>query len=63
MRSSAGLHRHHARLLGSEELKQLRPQQSLTKHYVAGRIRPMGLENPFRNVQPCCASLSHGRLL
>jgi hypothetical protein len=63
MRSSAGLHRHCARQLGGEELEQLRPHQSLAEHYVAGRIRPMCLENPLRDIQSDRASLSHGRLL
>jgi hypothetical protein len=63
VRPGTGLHRHHARLLGSEELHHLGPRQPLAEHHSARRVRPMRLKDVLREIQPNRASLSHGRLL
>src|SRR5215213_6017373 len=63
MRPGAGLHRHCARGLGGEEFEHLRPHQALAEHHTAGRVCPVRLENPLRNVQSDRVSLPHGRLL
>src|SRR3954462_5103992 len=63
MRPGAGLHRHRAGRLGGEEFEHLRPHQALAEHHTAGRVCPVRLENPLRNVQSDCVNLSHGRLL
>src|SRR6185436_15254507 len=63
MRPGAGLHRHRTGGLGGEECEHLRPHQALAEHHTAGRVRPVRLENPLRNVQSDRVSLPHGRLL
>src|SRR4051812_12857615 len=63
MRPGAGLHRHRAGRLGGEECEHLRPHQALAEHHTAGRVCPVRLENPLRNIQSDRVSLSHGCLL
>src|SRR3954449_9620804 len=63
MRPGAGLHRYDAGGLGGEEFEHLRPHQALAEHHTAGRVCPVRLENPLRNVQSDRVSLPHGRLL
>src|SRR3954466_10861587 len=40
-----------------------RPHQALAEHHTAGRVCPVRLENPLRNVQSDRVNLPHGRLL
>src|SRR4051812_20269818 len=49
--------------LGGEECEHLRPHQARAEHHTAGRVCPVRLENPLRNIQSDCVSLPHGRLL
>src|SRR4051812_32013036 len=48
--------------LPREKLEHLGPHQALAEHHPAGRIGPVRLEYPLRNIQPDRASLAHGRL-
>src|SRR4051795_591197 len=63
MPPGAGLHRHRAGRLGGEECEPLRPHQALAEYHTAGRVCPVRLENPLRNIQSDRVSLSHGCLL
>src|SRR3954462_1704347 len=56
------LQRHKTGRLPREKLKHLGPHQALAEHHPAGRIGPVRLKYPLRNIKPYRASLAHGRL-
>src|SRR6187397_401623 len=63
MRSGTGLHRYRAGWLSGKKPEQRRSRDPFAKYHPAAFIGPVGLENPFRDVQSDRARLSHGRLL
>src|SRR5947209_7790079 len=63
VRSGTGLHRYYAGWLSGKKPEERRSRDPLAKYNPAASIGPVGLENPFRDVQSDRASLSHGRLL
>src|SRR3954470_24800909 len=56
------LQRHKTGRLPREKLKHLGPHKALAEHHPAGRIGPVRLKYPLRNIKPYRASLAHGRL-
>src|SRR3954462_11998111 len=63
MRPATSLQRHKTARLPREKLEHLGPHQALAEHRPAGRIGPVRLKYPLRNIKPYRASLAHGRLL
>jgi hypothetical protein len=55
VRPAAGLQRHQTRRLRREKLEHLGPHQALAEHHPPGRIGPVRLEYPLRNIEPDCA--------
>src|SRR3954471_10776397 len=62
MRPATSLQRHKTGWLPREKLEHLGPNQALAEHHPAGRIGPVRLKYPLRNITPYRASLAHGRL-
>src|SRR4051794_10245615 len=62
MRPATSLQRHKTGWLPREKLEHLGPNQALAKPHPAGRIGPVRLKYPLRNIKPYRASLAHGRL-
>src|SRR4051812_46660232 len=62
VRPATSLQRHKTGWLPREKLEHLGPHQALAEHHPAGRIGPMRLKYPLRNIKPYRASLAHGRL-
>src|SRR4051794_33021347 len=62
VRPATSLQRHKTGRLPREKLEHLGPYQALAEHHPAGRIGPVRLEYPLRNIKPYRASLAHGRL-
>src|SRR5215211_4102377 len=62
VRPATSLQRHKTGLLPREKLEHLGPHQALAEHHPAGRIGPVRLKYPLRNIKPYRASLAHGRL-
>src|SRR4051794_30220622 len=63
VRPPTSLQRHKTGRLPREKLEHLGPHQALAEHHPAGRIGPVRLKYPLRNIKPYRASLAHGRLL
>src|SRR4051794_32289479 len=63
VRPATRLQRHKTGRLPREKLEHLGPHQALAEHHPAGRIGPVRLKYPLRNIKPYRASLAHGRLL
>src|SRR5215218_2148729 len=62
VRPATSLQRHKTGRLHREKLKHLGPHQALAEYHPAGRIGPVCLKYPLRNIKPYRASLAHGRL-
>src|SRR3954471_359113 len=62
VRPATSLPRHKTGRLPREKLEHLGPHQALAEHHPAGRIGPVRLKYPLRNIKPYRASLAHGRL-
>src|SRR4051794_5774151 len=62
VRPATSLQRYKTGWLPREKLEHLGPHQALAEHHPAGRIGPVRLKYPFRNIKPYRASLAHGRL-
>src|SRR3954454_14734439 len=62
VRPATSLQRHKTARLPREKLEHLGPHQALAEHHPAGRISPVRLKYPLRNIKPYRASLAHGRL-
>src|SRR6185369_3679055 len=62
VRPATSLQRHKTGRLPREKLEHLGPHQALAEHHPAGRIGPVRLKYPLRNIKPYRASLAHGRL-
>ena len=62
VRPATSLQRHKTARLPREKLEHLGPHQALAEHHPAGRIGPVRLKYPLRNIKPYRASLAHGRL-
>src|SRR4051812_19124498 len=62
VRPATSLQCHKTGRLPREKLEHLGPHQALAEHHPAGRIGPVRLKYPLRNIKPYRASLAHGRL-